>query len=330
MPKQAFFVTGASGWIGQQVCIDLKRRGYLVVACSPSAPLGRSWDAFLRLDLEIAPSFDRVNMEEVMKMAERWTMIHCAGYAHRWPETPNDVSRFYAINHEGTQKVVDWCRTSGIRRLIYVSSTAVYDWDSLDPTAPVTEEANLASRTAYADSKLKGEQVVRQSGLDFCVVRLATVFGIGDKGNFAKLAKALRCRKFLLPGRGHAQKSVISVELAASCLTRLATMNDVSKTCFNLGISRAPSLSEISLAFCRHCDFPEPKRVPLWLFVCLGRVGDLLVNFAPAFPLTSEAVRKLTRPTHIDSSRAVAILPELTQTSFSEELKKSSAYYKTL
>ncbi len=321
-------VTGANGWIGRELCGQLQARGVHVVACDLEEQPG-AWDTFVSLDLCEDRLVGDVDFAELMQSADKWSLIHCAGYAHRPIETPAEVKRFYAINARGTERV-EWCKALGVERIVYISSIAFYDWETGGGYKALKEDASLRGATAYADSKLKGELAVIESGLDYRVARLATVFGAGDRANFAKLAKALKAGRFIVPGRGEAQKSVISVHSAAQCLAEWSLMAETPYHLMNLGYAQAPTLDVICESFVRCCDFRPPKRVPVPLLRAGAVLGDLLAKLRSNFPLTSMNVGKLTRSTCVDCSRAVELFPELATSSFQDELSKAAEYYKNL
>ena len=256
-------------------------------------------------------------------------LIHCAGYAHRPIETAEEVERFFAINRDGTRRVVELCEAVGISRVVYLSSIAFYDWELL-AGQPATEDAQLSSSTAYARSKLDGESIVRESALDWRVLRLATVYGAGDRANFSKLAVALKTGRFLIPGSGDARKSVIEVNRAAEYICRFSAVDAPTHRLVNLGFSKSPTLSEICGAYSEQCGFNPPMRLPLWFINVAAFCGDLLSKLKPNFPLTSVNVGKLTRSTCVDSSRAVEMFPELASMEFADELKQSADYYRAL
>jgi len=327
--QNGVLVTGANGWIGREICRSLKAQGCLVVACDLEEQPGE-WNRFIQIDLIEDPIASIYESKEVIEGASEWSVIHCAGYAHRPIETPEEVERCYAINEGGTKRVVDWCRQLGVERIVYISSIAFYDWAAHSGESPLREDAALSGATAYADSKLKGELCVRESGLDYRVVRLATVFGNGDRANFSKLAKALKARKFIIPGAGDARKSVISVNQAAECIGQLSLMPDPAHRLINLGFSEAPTLGEICAAYSDECNFPPARRAPLWFLRLAALAGDVLAKMKPNFPLTSVNVGKLTRSSCVDCRRASEVFPELSKVRFVDELKNASEYYRSL
>jgi nucleoside-diphosphate-sugar epimerase len=250
-------VTGAAGWIGQAVCRYLLSKGKYVVALDREGSEG-VWSEFVQVDI----SSDSGLILDSGNLGKIEALIHCAGYAHRPMETPEEVTRFFSINRDGTRRVVDLCETLKIPRIVYLSSIAFYDWASMDGRS-ASEDDQLSAPSAYARSKLDGEAIVRESSLDWRVLRLATVFGNGDRANFSKLASALKYRRFIIPGVGDARKSVIALDRVAECICRFAEMENPIHRLLNLGYSYSPTLLEICDAYSEQCGFDRPKLIPL-------------------------------------------------------------------
>lgn len=325
-PSCRIVVTGAAGWIGQAVCRYLLGQGKQVIALDCDGSEGE-WSEFIAIDIASDAGMAAARASSLVSGAA--ALIHCAGYAHRPIETPEEVARFFAINRDGTRRVLELCKNVGVERVVYLSSIAFYQWEALNNQA-ASEDALLSAPTAYARSKLDGEGVVRASGLDWRVLRLATVFGAGDRANFSKLANALKARRFLIPGTGKARKSVIEVNRAAEYICAFAAFDAPAHRLINLGYAQSPTLREICSVYCEQCGFDSPKRLPMWLIASMARCGDVLAKLKPNFPLTTVNVGKLTRSTCVDASRAVEMFPELASMEFADEFKKSAAYYRAL
>ena len=232
------------------------------------------------------------------------------------------------IGDLGTKKITELCSKMNVGRIVYISSIAFYDWNQSNDT--LNELSLLNAKTAYSDSKLKGEEVVINSNLDYRVVRLATVFGEGDVANFAKLAKAMKHGKFILPGSGDAQKSVISVKYAAEWICRFASLPKVPHRLINLGFAKAPTLLQICDSFTKCCGFRKVKQVPEHIIRLGALVGDGIVKFKSDFPFTSTNLTKLTTSTVADCELASNIFPEIKTLNFKDELIASSNYYKSI
>jgi UDP-glucose 4-epimerase len=283
------------------------------------------WTDFQEID--IASDAGCRAAREGAKLARVSAIIHCAGYAHRPIETEEEVRRFFAINRDGTQRVIDLAKAAGVPRIVYLSSMAFYDWTQ---GTDFNEDGPLAKPTAYAASKLEGELACRESGLDWRVARLGTVFGDGDRANFAKLAAALARGRFVIPGKGDARKSVLPVELAAELLVELALNDRASRQIVNLALPQTPTLAEICAAYAELCSFRPARRVPLGLLRAGAWAGDLLAKRRPNFPLTSVNLRKLTTSTTVDTTRMRQLFAERDWGDFARWLQSSATYYRSV
>ena len=193
----------------------------------------------------------------------------------------------------------------------------------------MSEGAHLRPNSAYAASKLAGEQLCVES-LDYRVVRLGTVFGDGDRANFEKLAGALARRRFLLPGTGDARKSLLPLPLAARLIADLALRDEIPHRIMNLALPEAPSLREICGAFSSHCGFPRPLSVPLGILRPAARIGDWVARSRPNFPLTSVNLGKLTTSTVVNTRRMQETWPKEDWGDFARWLAPCADYYRSV
>jgi nucleoside-diphosphate-sugar epimerase len=323
--KMSLLVTGAAGWIGRQVCAKLQARGCRVAAYDLVAGDGPWDEAYVGgLDDLAQPSAELRRLLGTVA-----TVIHCAGRAHRPVETAAEVALFERTNVVGTRDLLNACRANGVTRIVYVSTIAGYDWDTA-PAGGVSETAVLRARTAYARTKLEAERLVAEAGLDWRAVRLATVFGAGDRANFSKLAGALRRGRFVVPGPGTARKSVIPVELAAEVLVRLALLDEPKQRLMNVALPEAPTLREICDTFSAECGFSRARSVSLRLLRAAALVGNVAALLRPNFPLTTVNLRKLTTSTVVDPSRLYETLPEMSWPTFAEALRPAVEYYRAV
>lgn len=106
-------------------------------------------------------------------------IVHGATVTHDAATELSDPARFVRVNVDGTANVLDAARrTDGVRRVLLLSSGAVYG-DSPERSLP--EDAATAPDEMYGISKVAGELVARRFarlyGLDVPIVRLTKVFG---------------------------------------------------------------------------------------------------------------------------------------------------------
>jgi nucleoside-diphosphate-sugar epimerase len=254
-------------------------------------------------------------------------IIHCAAHVHRPNETPNEQELFHQINVLGTRKLLEACQKTGVSRLVLISSVAVYPFSE---DMAYGENSPTGPQTAYGRSKLEAERITSASSLDWRIIRLATVFGSEDRANFYRLARALKRRRFVIPGMGRGRKSLISINKASTVIASLAMKAETKHRIVNVAAPEAPDLLEICSAFQGLCGFPKPPRVPLGFLRAGAMVGDRLASLYSKFPLTSKTVEKLSRSTIVSTQRLAEELPSVEWQSFRDELRGHTSYYRAL
>jgi nucleoside-diphosphate-sugar epimerase len=81
-------------------------------------------------------------------------------------------------NIEGTKNIVDICNKFGIK-LIYYSTTAIFDPDDYGDGSPITENTRINPQTLYGITKCAGEMIVKRLCKTPKLI-LRPVFGFGD------------------------------------------------------------------------------------------------------------------------------------------------------
>ena len=80
----------------------------------------------------------------------------------------------YRINVGGTQNVVDACKV-GNKKLLYISTDFVFD-GTKEPPYKYTEDDTPNPVNWYAMTKYKGEEVIKNSGVEYAILRIAYPF----------------------------------------------------------------------------------------------------------------------------------------------------------
>lgn len=174
-----YLVTGAAGFVGANVVMQLLAQGEEVVACDYADPPKRLLDESLDAG---SVSWRRIDVSR----PERWmdisadgvgAVIHAA--ALTTPEGDASPSGTAEVNLMGTLYAADWARASGVERFVFTSSSAVYR--HTDFGRPLREDDPVDPRFSYGLSKVVAEKYLdiyrEDMGLDVCSVRLPSVFG---------------------------------------------------------------------------------------------------------------------------------------------------------
>jgi nucleoside-diphosphate-sugar epimerase len=109
----------------------------------------------------------------------------------REPEAANPA-RILSVNIMGTVALLDWARNEpGLRRVIYVSSGAVYRHHGPDrPGEPLPEDGYVAPRRLYGISKWTSELIAERYaelfGLSVMSARFSSVYGTMDRATASR------------------------------------------------------------------------------------------------------------------------------------------------
>ncbi|HMS08178.1 MAG TPA: NAD-dependent epimerase/dehydratase family protein [Pyrinomonadaceae bacterium] len=264
-------VTGATGFIGGRIFEDLSAAGIGIVGtCRNASQPGPN---IAQLDVSDCGAVDQFFSREKFD-----AVIHCAGIAHRFGNTPDSVYR--EVNIEGTRNVATAARKHAVPKFILMSSVLVYGGGG-GSNSPKKETDAKLPRDAYAQSKLVAElaatDAFKGSPVSLLILRPAPVVGEGSKGNFAKLVNAIARGRFVWLGSGRNQKSLTYVgDISAACRLFLASDNPACTKILNIA-SPPRSMAEIVTAISEELHVRVPGvRVPEWFARSAARGGKLV------------------------------------------------------
>jgi UDP-glucose 4-epimerase len=245
-------------------------------------------------------------------------VVHAASVVHR-PDAPAD--EYTRFNIDGTRALLDACRRAGVRRVVFISTIKVY---GDDVRGEIDEETPVVGEGGYALSKVEAERLVlnepSRGGPSGIVLRLAPVFGPGDKGNIRMMIRAISRRRFALPGDGSNRKSIVHISTVARVVKAAITSEVVGS--FVVADSQAPSMRELVDTIATALGRPRPVAVPAPILRLAAAAAEAVFGIAgrPA-PVTRDLIRKSLAPTvcrptkietalrldcHVDLPRAIA------------------------
>lgn len=167
------FVTGAAGQLGMDVMAELRRRGHMAVGSDAAEAEG-----LLRLDIT-----DEAAVQQMLAQVQPDAVIHCAAWtAVDAAEDEENRAKVHAVNADGTRHIAQACKTLGCK-LLYLSTDYVFDGQGAEAWS--ADCTSFAPLSVYGQSKLDGENAVRETLEKYFIVRIAWVFGLHGK-NFVK------------------------------------------------------------------------------------------------------------------------------------------------
>ncbi len=180
MAKAKFLVTGGAGFIGSEIVRQLLAAGYSVRVVDNLSKKDASVDKradFINVDLT-----DRVKTKAVFKGVDicinAAAKIGGIGYFHKFPATIlSENNKIYSSTFEAAV-------AAGIRRLVYISSSMVFESATKFPSSEEDVSKIPPPVSSYGFSKLSGEWYCRsfwdQYKLPFSICRPFNAYGINE------------------------------------------------------------------------------------------------------------------------------------------------------
>lgn len=153
--RPTVFVTGGAGYIGSHVCKALAASGYCPVTYDNLSE-GHRW-AVRWGPLERGNLAHTARLENVMRRHRPIAVIHLAGVIAAG-ESVIDPAKYYATNVVGTLSLLTAMRQTGVDRIVFSSSAAVYGEPRF---IPITERHPFDPVSPYGSSKLACERILQ-------------------------------------------------------------------------------------------------------------------------------------------------------------------------
>jgi NADH dehydrogenase len=174
--KGAVAVTGAGGFVGQQVVRTLLDRGYTVHALAHSRDKAAALRQREGVTVTVGDINDTQALDELLRGCD--AAIHLVGIIRE-----TKTKRFDKLHVQATRSMLAACKRRGVGRYLHMSALGVDD----------------EGATEYQRTKFKAEQEVRTSELDWTIFRPSLIHG--PNGEFTQML-AQWCRGEIAPWVG--------------------------------------------------------------------------------------------------------------------------------
>lgn len=244
-----FLVTGAAGFLGSALANHLAQTGQAVRGLDdlssgdPAALLPQV--AFTRGDVNDRPRLWSLlqGVECVYHLAARVSVAESVLYPRE----------YNAVNVGGTVSLMEAMRDVGVKRVVFVSSGAVY---GEQPEQPLREDMVPDPRSPYAVSKLAAEYYVRTIGalwgIETVALRVFNAYGPGQPlpASHAPVVprlvrQALTGGSLVVHGDGRQTRDYVYVDDVVEALGAAATAQAVDRLVINVGSGHEVSVREL-------------------------------------------------------------------------------------
>ncbi len=278
-------VTGASGAMGSVLLRGLHAKGLSVRACVLPGD---------RTVHRIAGVCDDVRFGDISEKSGISGI--CAGVSAVYHLAAiilsGDERDFERINVQGTKNLIEEAQSAGVEHFIYISSASV--------TYP--------HPTPYSLSKRKAEELVRNSGMHWTIIRPTLVYGPTGGQEFDKYLAYLASYPVVpFIGSGRALKRPVFVEDVISGLLAVNGCKASYGKIYNFSGGEPVSMLDFSRLCLRLMNIPSRPIIHLPVGMCRC-IALLMGLFMKDPPLTWQTIAGIIQDANLDPTRAASDL----------------------
>jgi UDP-glucose 4-epimerase len=245
-----FLITGVAGFLGSALANQLAREGQQVRGLDD---LSTGNPDSLYEDIH----FTRGDVNDRPKL---WTLLQdvdCVYHLAARVSVPESIlypREYNAVNVGGTVSLMEAMRDVGVRRVVFISSGAVYGDQGQQP---LKENATPNPGSPYAVSKLSSEYYIRTIGrlwgIETVILRVFNAYGPGQNlpashppviPNF--LRQAVRSGTIVVHGDGSQTRDYVFVDDAVRAMVAAATAVSINDSVINVGSGTETSVRSLA------------------------------------------------------------------------------------
>ena len=319
-------ITGGTGLVGRHLVKELQQRGATVRALVlPSE--NTSWLEERGITVYRGDVCDPDTLTAPMRSVD--TVFHLAAMQGLW----RPIEEYYKVNVTGTENVCRAAMIAGARRIVHVSSWTIY---GMARGRALTEEVHPAPRhDPYWITKAQGDLLVQRmiakDHLPAAIIRPGTIFGVGDRLNFGRMADKLRAGKGLVIGSGRNALPLVYVTDVVQGLLLCADHERAQGQAFNITNDQPLTQGEFLQAIAQELGTAPPRlHVPYAAAYVMAYAAERAVKFTGSkHPLvTRHGVTLYGTDNRHSIDKARTELGYTPQVSISEGVQLACAWYR--
>jgi len=260
-PPQTFLITGGAGFLGLHLARGLAEHGHKSVLFDVAS--------YEKTDYPEGTVFINGDTRDQAALAQLFATHPIGAIIHGAAALPLEPRKtIYETNLDGTRNVLQAALTAGVKRAVFIGSTAVY---GVPDKHPLVESDPMIGVGPYGETKIKGEEICadfRKKGMCVAVVRPKTFVGTHRLGVFQILYDWVESGgRIPVIGNGNNRYQLLEVTDLVQAIYLCATgpeekANDV----FNVGAREFRTVREDVGALCAHAkNGARVMGTPAWL-----------------------------------------------------------------
>jgi UDP-glucose 4-epimerase len=244
-----FLITGAAGFLGSALANGLVRENNTV----------RGLDDLSTGDPNALPQEVHLTRGDINDRPKLWTLLQdvdCVYHLAARVSVPESVlypREYNQVNVGGTVTLMEAMRDVGVRRVVFISSGAVYGEQG---EQPLREDATPNPRSPYAVSKLSAEYYIRTIGhlwgIETVTLRVFNAYGPGQHLPPVHapvipyfLRQACYNGTLVLHGDGSQTRDYVYMDDVVKAMVTAATAPGINQKIINIGSGTETSVREL-------------------------------------------------------------------------------------
>jgi UDP-glucose 4-epimerase len=245
-----YLITGAAGFLGSALANQLANDGHLV----------RGLDDLSSGDTEKLSNQVHFTKSDVNERAELWNLLQDVDCVYHLAakvlvaESILYPREYNHVNVSGTVSVMEAMRDVGVKRVVFISSGAVYGYQE---EQPINESALPKPSSPYAVSKLAAENYVNTIGdhwgIETVSLRVFNAYGPGQSipASHAPLVpnflwQGIRGGSLVVYGDGQQTRDFVYVDDVVNAMILAGTATNIDKEVINIGSGKETSVISIA------------------------------------------------------------------------------------
>mgnify|MGYP006291777751 CR=1 FL=1 len=219
------FVTGGTGFVGNEIIRQLVAQGYEVAALVRSGSEDKlNMKRSNQVKIHLGDVTEPESLPEAMKGCD--AVIHLVGIIREFPDKGVTFERLHV---EGSRNVIEAASAQGVVRYLHMSANG----------------AGQDGSTDYQRTKWQAEQLLREAVLDWTIFRPSLIFGRG--GEFVEMLADLIRKLPVVPVIGDGQYRIqsVSVQQVAETYVKALTLPQTTGQVYHLGGSKSYTYDEL-------------------------------------------------------------------------------------
>jgi UDP-glucose 4-epimerase len=249
-------VTGGCGFIGSHIVDKLHEIGHRVIIIDDlSAP--ENTDFYYHEDVvNVKYHIKDISKDDCSEYFNGVDYVFHLAARSRIQPTIGSPNACFEVNVVGTQRVLEWSRLNGIKRVIYSGTSSLYGKQN---TIPFNPDMHVDCLNPYSMSKWMGERICdlysKTYGLPSIVLRYFNVYGPREplKGEYAPVIGLFKRQNsngkpmtIVMPGTQRRDFTYINDVIDANICAMNITTQDIKHKVYNVGTGKNYSILEIA------------------------------------------------------------------------------------